>query len=66
VELAFLRFGKVAMQSETAQHLLDVLLVRLHILGVDEDVIKIHDDADIYDVKFAQILFTPNWIAHGV
>jgi len=47
VELALLRFGKEAMQPETAEHFPDVLLVGLHILGVNKDVIEVHDDADV-------------------
>jgi len=51
VELAFLRFGEEAMQPELVEYLLDILLVRLHILGVDEDVVEVHDDADIQHVS---------------
>jgi len=47
VELTFLRFGKEAMQPELAENFPDVLLVGLHILGVDEDVVEVHNDADV-------------------
>ena len=33
------------------EHFPDVLLVGLHILGVNEDVIEVHDDADIEHVS---------------
>jgi len=51
VELTFLQFGEEAMQPESAEYLPDMLLVGLHILGVDEDVVKVHDDADIQHVS---------------
>jgi len=34
-----------------AEHVPDVLLVGLHILGVDEDVVEVHDDTDIQHVS---------------
>jgi len=51
VELTFLQFGKEAMQPESAEDFPDVLLVGLHILGVDEDVVEVHDDTDIQHVS---------------
>jgi len=51
VELTFLQFGEEAMQPEMAEHFPDMLLVGLHILGVDEDVVKVHDNADIQHVS---------------
>ena len=51
MELTFLWFGEKAMQPEMAEHLPDMLLVRLHVLGVDEDVVEVHDDADIQHVS---------------
>jgi len=33
-----------------AEYFLDVLLVGLHILGVDEDVVEVHDNAEIQHV----------------
>jgi len=51
VELTFLRFGEEAMQLEMVEHFPDVLLVGLHILGIDEDVVEVHDDTDIQHVS---------------
>jgi len=51
VELTLLWFGEEAMQLETVEHFLDMLLVGLHILRVDEDVIEVHDNADIQHVS---------------
>ena len=51
MELTFLWFGKEAMQLESVENFPDVLLVGLHILGVDENVIKVNNDADIQHVS---------------
>jgi len=51
VELTFLWFAKEAMQPEMAEHFPDVLLVGLHILRVNEDVVEVHDDTDIQHVS---------------
>jgi len=34
-----------------AEYFLDVLLVGLHILRVDEDVVEVHNDADVEHVS---------------
>ena len=51
MELTFLQFGKEAMQPESVENFPDVLLVGLHILGVDENVVEVHDNADIQHVS---------------
>ena len=44
MELAFLQLCKEAMQLEVAEYFLDMLLMGVHISGVDEDVIEVDKD----------------------
>ena len=39
------------MQPETSEDLPDMFVVRVHVLGVDEDVVKIDDHTDVEHVS---------------
>ena len=47
VELTLLRFGKEAVCAELPEDFSDILLVRGHVSGVDEDVIQVYYNANV-------------------
>ena len=51
MELTFLQFCKEIVQLEPVKNLLDMLLMGFHVLRVDEDVIKVHNNTDIQHVS---------------
>src|SRR5438445_13597573 len=50
MELTLFRFSIELLFAEASEDFLDMSLVRLLVLGVDEDVIQIYDDAHIQEV----------------
>ena len=51
MELTFLQFGKQLMQPEMSEDISDMFVVQVHVLGVDEDVVKIDNDTDVEHVS---------------
>ena len=47
MELTLLKLGKEAVCAESLEDFLDMLLVRGHVSGVDEDVIQVYYNANI-------------------
>ena len=51
MELTLLQFCKEVVQLESAKNLLDMLLMRFHVLAIDEDVVEVHNNTDIQHVS---------------
>jgi hypothetical protein len=48
MELAFLSFGVKLMTSKASQDFADLLLMRFQVIGVNQDVVEVDDDANIH------------------
>jgi hypothetical protein len=50
VEFALLSFGVKLMTLKASQNFADLLLMRFQVIGVDQDVIEVDDDANIHQI----------------
>ena len=50
MKFAFICMGEEAISAESAEHFLDVLFVHGKVIGIDQYVIQIDNDIDVYHI----------------